>query len=205
MTSRQPHMATAPDVAALQRFCLKIYAHPGDAVDARAAIPVFHRWIREQAVPGLLIDVADYCHLPTGPQALLVAHEAHYAIDGSGGRTGLAYTRRQPADGPLPARLAAAARALLTAGQLLERDAAAAPRGRFTFRGDEITVTSNDRLRAPAEPAVAAALRAAVTELAARLFDGRCTVEPLDVAGRTGCHARALEPASLDVLLKRLA
>ena len=38
------------------------------SIDLTQAIPVFHRWIQEQALPGLLIDVADYRHVPEGPR-----------------------------------------------------------------------------------------------------------------------------------------
>ena len=56
----------------LQRYKLTIFAEPVAAVSAKAIIPVFHKWIREQSIDELLIDVADYTHLPTGPNALLV-------------------------------------------------------------------------------------------------------------------------------------
>ena len=97
------------DTAALQRFILKIFVEPASAGEPSTIIPVFHRWIQESAVPGLLIDVADYTHLVDGPSVLLVAHEANYALDGIGGRPGLSYTRKQPSEGTLPERLATAA------------------------------------------------------------------------------------------------
>ena len=56
----------------LERYKLAIFAEPVAAVSAKAIIPVFHKWIREQSIDELLIDVADYTHLPSGPNALLV-------------------------------------------------------------------------------------------------------------------------------------
>ena len=204
MTDARGNTAASGGMEALQRFSLKIYADPPEAVAPRAVIPVFHRWIRERAVAELLIDVADYTHLVDGPQVLLVAHEANYAIDGSGGRTGLSYTRKQPAGGSLADRLSGAARALLAAGLRLEQDPEAMPDGRFAFRGDEIAVAANDRLLAPNTAEAAAALREPVAELAERLFGGGYAIEPLAASDRVGFSLKATAPASLDALLARL-
>ena len=67
----------APDVANLQRIALKIFLDDASVLEPGDVIPVFHRWIQRQAVDGLLIDVADFPHMPTGPCVVLVAHEAH--------------------------------------------------------------------------------------------------------------------------------
>ena len=205
MTGVQVTMPTADRIDALQRFSLKIFADPPEAVAPRAVIPVFHRWIRERAAPELLIDVADYTHLVDGPQVLLVAHEANYAIDRCGGRPGLAYTRKLPTEGALADRLLAAARALLAAGQRLEQDPAAMPEGRFAFRGDEIAVVANDRLVAPRTAETEAGFRASVGAFAERLFGAGVDLQPLGRSDRIGFSLKAAAPASLDTLLARLA
>ena len=205
MTGAQVSTATAAGSGALQRFSLKIYADPPDAVAPGAVIPVFHRWIRERAGSELLIDVADYTHLVDGPHVLLVAHEANYAVDGTGGRPGLSYTRKQPTAGPLADRLLAAARALLAAGRRLEQDPAAMPEGRFAFRGDELAVVANDRLLAPRTAAAEAGLRGPVGVFAERLFGAGVDVRPLNRSDRIGFSLKAAEPASLATLLARLA
>ena len=204
MTGGQGNMAANSGIEALQRFSLKIYAEPPHAVAPQAIIPVFHRWIRERTGAELLIDVADYTHLVDGPQVLLVAHEANYAIDGSGGRIGLSYTRKQPVGGSLADRLGAGMRALLAAGLRLERDPEAMPDGRFAFRGDEIAVVANDRLLAPNTAEAAAELRDPVRRFAERLFGGGFAVEPLAGSDRVGFSLKAAGPASLDTLLSRL-
>lgn len=48
--------------------------------DLEEFIPVFHRWIQRQALPGLLIDVADYRHVAGGPGIVLIGHEGDYGI-----------------------------------------------------------------------------------------------------------------------------
>ena len=133
----------------LQRIGVKLYLDPRSAPAPRACIEIFHRWIQQSAVPGLLIDVADYTHLIGGPRVVLVAHEGNYALDDADGRLGLVYTRKQPLDGPLPARLAAAAGMLVRAAARLEQDTASPADGGATFLGNEIAVVANDRLAAP--------------------------------------------------------
>lgn len=192
-------------VDALERFGLKIFAAPASAVAPRAVIPIFHRWIQEGAVPGLLIDVADYTHLDGGPSVLLVAHEANYALDTGGGRPGLSYTRKQPSGGTLADRLAAAANALITAGRRLEQDTSDLPGGGITFLGNEIEIVANDRLRAPRDPAAGAALREALAAFAARIF-GRTgfEIESLADPNRLGFSLKAPGAVSLDTLAFRI-
>ena len=112
--------ATSLMVEGLHRFGLKLFVDADAVVSPHAYIPVFHRWIQTGSVDGLLIDVADYSNLADGPRVLLVAHEGNYAIDDSGGRPGLVYTRKQPLDGPFADRLDTVSRTLLGAARLLE-------------------------------------------------------------------------------------
>ena len=141
------------DAAALQRFSLKIFAEPASAGEPSTIIPVFHTWIQEHAVPGLLIDVADYTHLVDGPSVLLAAHEANYALDETGGRPGLSYTRKQPLEGTFGERLAVAAAALITAARRLEQDTA-----RMTGGGIDVP-GQRDRVRVQRPPGRAAECR----------------------------------------------
>ena len=48
---------------------LKIFLTPDSAqkVALEAFIPVFHRWIKEHVLPEMVIDVANYAHVPKGP------------------------------------------------------------------------------------------------------------------------------------------
>lgn len=192
-------------VEALERFSLKIFAAGASTVATRAVIPIFHRWIQEGAVPGLLIDVADYTHLDSGPSVLLVAHEANYALDHGGGRPGLSYTRKQPSGGMLADRLAAAANALITAGRRLEQDTSGLAGGAIAFLGNEMEIVANDRLRAPHTTAAGAALQEALAAFAARIF-GRTgfEIEPLADPDRLGFSVKAPGAVSLDTLAFRI-
>ena len=197
-------VSAAPDATAVQRVALKVFLDDGAALSPRDVIPVFHRWIQTRAVDGLLIDVADYSHLPTGPLALLVGHEGRYGLDHGDGRLGLQYVRTQPLDGPLDARLRAAARMLLRAARRLEDDAALP--GPVRFRGDEIDWVANDRLLAPNTPDTLAAVRPAFESFLAALSGGApWTLTPRTGTGtRFGIHARASAPAPLTTLAARL-
>ncbi len=196
--------AAASDASAVQRVALKVFLDDGAAPSPRDVIPVFHRWIQTRAVDGLLIDVADYSHLPTGPLALLVGHEGRYVLDHADGRLGLQYVRTQPLDGPLDARLRTVAGMLLRAARLLEDDAALP--GPVRFRGDEIEWVANDRLLAPNTPDTLAAVRPAFESFLAALSGGApWTLTPRTEPGaRFGIHARASAGAPLATLAARL-
>lgn len=193
------------DAAALQRFRLKLFAEPGSAGAPSTIIPVFHGWIREHAVPGLLIDVADYTHLVDGPSVLLVAHEANYAIDETDGRPGLSYSRKRPLEGTFADRLATAAAALIGAARRLERDTSRMTGGGVTFPGDEIEFAANDRLAAPRSAEARNALRQELTGFGGRIFGGAdVDVRPLDDPDRLGFTLKTAGAVPLDDLASRL-
>ena len=193
------------DAAALHRFSLKLFADPASAGAPSTIIPVFHQWIQEHAVPGLLIDVADYTHLVDGPSVLLVAHEANYALDETGGRPGLSYTRKQPLDGTFGERLATAAVALITAARRLEQDTSRMTGGGVTFSGNEMEFVVNDRLAAPRSADTESALRTELAAFGARLFDGAdVEVQPLDDPARFGLSLTTAGAVPLDILLSRV-
>lgn len=151
----------------VQRLALKMFLTEDSALDPADAVPVFHRWIQTHAVDGLLIDVADYTHLPSGPSVLLVAHEGQFALDRTQGRLGLQYTRTRPLDGTLPERLLTIWRILVTAARLLESDTTLP--GPVRFAGNVVTCIASDRLRTPNTPETLAALRPALESFLSRV------------------------------------
>lgn len=195
----------AYDADALQRFSLKVFAEPASTGEPRTIIPVFHRWIQESAVPGLLIDVADYTHLVDGPSVLLVAHEANYTLDEGGGRPGLSYTRKQPSEGTFAERLATAAATLIAAARRLEQDTARMTGGGIAFLGNEIEFAANDRLGAPRTADTEAALREALATFGHRIFGGAdVEIQPLEEEDRLGFTVTTAGPVGLDTLLSRV-
>jgi hypothetical protein len=139
-------------MADFQHINVKIFATAESTVDWHVLIPVFHRWIREQSVPGLLLDVADYAHVPAGPGMMIIAHDAHYAVDNRQNRLGMLYNRRTAAEGSTRDRIAQAYDAALYAARKLEQEPEVENRLRFDERQVEIWV--NDRLLAPSTPEV---------------------------------------------------
>jgi hypothetical protein len=137
-------------------------------------IPVFHRWIQNQSVPGhLLIDVSDYSHVAEGPSALLVAAEANFVMDRGNGELGLVYSRKKPAPGPFRRRLTQAIAQTVAGASLLTADSALA--GRLSLRTDEFIVRINDRLLAPNNAATFNAVKPDI-EAVARLIYGAAAV-----------------------------
>ena len=195
------HVAHAIDVDAIERFSLKLFIAEGRVVRPRQIIDIFHDWIRERAVPGLLIDVADYGHLPESPNVLLVAHEANYVFD-CHRRAGFAYTVKRKTPGSLAGRIADAASTLFFAARRLQQDTADDPDGAIPFQVDRIELVINDRLHGPKTPAVEWALRGAV-EQAARLIFGETRVEstPLADDDRTGVTLRIPNAPALETLV----
>ena len=128
------------------RVCAKIYGEePG--IPDETFVPIFHKWIRQRAPGGLLLDVADYTHVPDGPGVVLVGHDTTFSLDRSDGRFGLLAQRRRPFDGDFADGVAATIRTLLEVADALERDAALA--GKLRFDRERIRIEANDRLRLP--------------------------------------------------------
>ncbi len=131
----------------LQHANIKLrIAHAGEA-DLAPLIPVFHNWIQAQVFGDLLLDVADYRHVPAGPGVVLIGQDGDYSVDQTDDRLGLRYNRKSPLDGSNQDRLQQAARAALTACQRLEGEPGL--EGKFRFDGREIELFFNDRLLTP--------------------------------------------------------
>ena len=129
----------------IQHVRVKVFARESAAIDLGDAIPVFHRWIQEHVCPEMLIDVADYRHVPNGPGVMLIGHEANYSLDMNKGRLGLLYSRKQ-AGGGAQENLIQAYDAAMTACARLEQEAAFAGKLKFS---SEYEFSINDRLLAP--------------------------------------------------------
>jgi hypothetical protein len=155
-----------------QRLQLKIYVTPDSAraVDPEAFIGVFHHWIKERVLAELLVDVANYLHVPKGPGVVLIGHGADYFMDQGEERLGLLYNRKRA--GPPPAdRLADLVRRALHAALLLEREPALG--GKVRFGSSELLFRINDRLAAPNRDATFQALKPELEALGSRVFAGR--------------------------------
>jgi len=154
----------------LQHVNVKLLVENPEEADFEPLIPVFHGWIENQNGDELLIDVADYAHVPAGPGVVLIGHEGNYSVDNTGNRLGVRYNRKAIVDGSNQDCLTQAARAALMAFQRLELE----PRlgGKFRFNGQDIEIFINDRLVAPNNAAMREAFDADLHLFSRKLFRG---------------------------------
>lgn len=110
-------------------------------------IPIFHGWIRDKVLNELLLDIADYQHVPDGPGVVLIGFDGDYSVDQTDHRLGVRYNRKTPLEGSNQDRLMQAARAALAAAQRLEADSRLD--GKLRISGEEIEISFNDRLLVP--------------------------------------------------------
>ena len=106
----------------LQHVNVKLLVKSPDEVPLEPLIPVFHSWIQGQVLEELLLDVADYRHVPAGPGVVLIGHQANYSVDDTDDRLGVRYNRKAEVDGGNQNALRQAMRASLIACQRLKAE-----------------------------------------------------------------------------------
>ncbi len=193
------------------KYELKFFLDDASGVELEEFIPVFHDWIQTQQLEELLIDVADYRHVPQGPGVVLIAHDAHYVMDLTDERLGLLYSRRREthpsrcAIETVEDRLKSVWHCALTACQRLA--AHPALHGRLQFRGNELLLRCNDRLQAPNTTAAYDELCQHLEPFLATLYPGqRVEVEHMrEHTSRLTVAIKVPEPLDVDTLLTRLA
>jgi hypothetical protein len=152
----------------LQHVNVKLFIENPAQVDLEPLIPIFHEWIQGQVFEEMLLDVADYRHVPGGPGVMLIGHQADYSVDNTDDRLGVRYNRKAALDGSNLDRLQQAGRAALIACQKFEQE----PRlgSKLRFDGQAIEVFINDRLLAPNNSATRKAADPEFQSFAKRLF-----------------------------------
>ncbi|HXT16154.1 MAG TPA: hypothetical protein VN706_11030 [Gemmatimonadaceae bacterium] len=159
------------------RVCAKIYS-PNAAFPDERLVPIFQQWIRDGAFAGVLLDVADYTHVPDGPGVVLVGHETTFSMDRSDGRLGLVAQHRRPFardtgdagdGGDASGGVVATLQALFDVADELERAMVDAD---VRLDRTRIRVESNDRLRAPNTDAGFASFAPVIAEAARRVMGG---------------------------------
>lgn len=139
-----------------QHVNVKLFVDGDLKIDLERFIEIFHGWVSEQSVDELLVDVADYRHVPNGPGVVLVGHEADYAVNNTGGRWGTTYNRKARLDGSNADRFG---QAISSAANACLRLQSAIDDGQtLRFRHDELELTINDRALAPNTPETFAAI-----------------------------------------------
>ncbi len=183
-----------------ERLQLKLFLEPSVVVELEALIPVFHRFIREQLVKELLIDVVDYSHVPSGPGVVLIGHSADYYLNAMDGRFGLVYSLKR--GGPsAPARLEDSLRRLVNVARLLEQDSEL----KLRFQSGALGLRLTDRLHAPNDDATFETTKAEVEQLFARVYGTSVAVERvLEARGPLALGIQVGGLPSLEALLEKL-
>ncbi len=180
-----------------QHVNVKIPVEGELAVDLTRFIELFHRWIAEKSIDELLIDVADYRHVPRGPGVMLIGLKSDYAMDHTGGTYGLAYNRKAPLEGTNADRFGHSLRSAAKACLMLESELEG-----LRFSRDTFAVCVNDRALAPNNAETRQAFEA---ELSAFLSDvlgqNDCTLDTAeDPRLRVGAVVHLTTPLDLESL-----
>ncbi|MDA3961557.1 MAG: hypothetical protein PF961_12255 [Planctomycetota bacterium] len=148
---------------AIDKLIVKFFAtEPPERI--ADAIDVFHRWIQDDSIDGLPLDVADYAHVPDGPGIILIGHEADHALDETEGPVGYMYRRKRLLAGSDEERVLACFKAAVAAAAKLSED----PKLGLKLDLSRVRLVFNDRLAQPNTDAgwdaVSAAVQAAVSK-----------------------------------------
>ena len=127
-----------------QHVAFKIFVDGELNTDWEQFINVFHDWVAAQSMPEMMIDVADYRHVPDGPGVVMVGREADYYMDNTDGRPGLRYVCKAKSDASNEEQVKQAFAAASSACVRLEKAISG-----LKFSRTEFEITINDRAYAP--------------------------------------------------------
>lgn len=139
--------------------------------DLEAALRVFHRFIQRGLVEGLILDVADYRHMPAGPGVLLVGHDVDYGLSDQA----FTVVRKRCAQHDAATQLRDALRMGLGALEAIADDGEL---GIAVDRSQVSVAVPDRRLGPPGE--VAQALRAEIEPVVADLFGADATLSSVE-------------------------
>jgi hypothetical protein len=152
------------------RTQVKFFLDNADSLEVADFVGVFHRWIQQNALNELLIDVADYKHVFEGPGIVLIGHASDYSIESREGRLGLLYTRKRQLESDLQSQLRTALHFALKASALLENESEFSPR--LKFRADTFEIRFADRLQLPNRPESFDAIKNELQIVLSELYGG---------------------------------
>ncbi|MEM8641123.1 MAG: hypothetical protein AAGG51_20260 [Cyanobacteria bacterium P01_G01_bin.54] len=154
------------------RFCVKFTAEPETQLEDEATlIPIFHDWIRERKIPGVLLDVVDYSHVPEGPGIMLITHEINYAMEHTGGEYGLSAQLKIAEGETHTDRLVNLIQRTAQFGTLLEADSRIA--GQIKLQSDRFYYIANDRLNLPNTDETFDQIKGDLEAAAATIYPGK--------------------------------
>ncbi|MDX1412303.1 MAG: hypothetical protein R3351_09115 [Nitrospirales bacterium] len=189
----------------LQNVNVKFYLEDESNLEPDEFNPIFQTWIQKGLTEELLIDVADYLHVPEGPGMILIGLEADYSLDHGDGRWGLKYNRKYPQNGSNLDRLISALKTALLACQRLEEDEHLM--GKIKFQTKEFEIFINDRALAPNSPETFEATQGEISQALRQLLGSTdFSLEVYsDPRSRFGVTVKASNNQSIASLLKNLS
>ena len=128
----------------MYKIGLKKYFELPFTIELEDFISVFHRWIQEDRIhEHVMIDVADYKHIPDGPGIMIIAHEGNLSIDLEDGQPGLLYMRKTPLKETLAENIKEVQSIVDFAAELLSIDPQL--NGKIKFEKGHYRLITNDR------------------------------------------------------------
>lgn len=184
-----------------KRLSVKLYATADSDIQPAKVMPIFQRWIQEDALEGLLIDVVDYKHVHHGPGIILIGHEGDYGLDFSEGRAGLLFTLKQNTYETLIEAVRDSFRLAVIAAEKLASETG------IEFDYSELKITLLDRLNARNTKETFSTVESQLNAFASRVLDGEVSVtsaneDPRDPFAVT---VQVEQAPSADTLLEKLS
>jgi hypothetical protein len=188
----------------LQKINVKFFMEKGADIPLASFIPIFHRWIQEDKLEGMLVDVAEYTHVYQGPGVLLIAHEANYSMDEENGKRGFLYNQKRTPEKSVEDHLKTAFRRALAACSLLEKEPGLA--GKIKFAPSHLQVFVNDRLEAPYNPESLGELEETLNPFMKGLYESGkyLMLHEKDPKRRAGFEIKVEKAFDLETLLNKL-
>ncbi len=186
-----------------KRIAVEFPVEQGSTLDLEPCIALFHRFIQEHRLEGLLIDVADYSHLLRGASVQLLGHDVDYRLEQREDGTALVTLRKRCGELSLTDSVRDAVRKALVAVRALQAEIEG-----LHFRVGAPTFRLFDRLSAPNHDASSEAL-AKELEPILRAVWGEARLEPVAAARADPRSALALRATTsgaktVDALLEPL-
>jgi len=189
----------------LKKVGVKFFLEKDGNVPLKDLIPVFHRWIQQDKLEGLLVDVAEYTHVYQGPGLLLIAHEANYSVDETDGKKGFLYLQKRVSAKNPQEHLRTAFQRVLKAMELLEKEPEAA--GKLKFAANHLQIFVNDRMDAPPGAQAHEELEKELRPFLDSLYGGAkyLIIPEKDPQKRTGFEVKVDKPSQISELLSKVS
>ena len=149
------------------KISVKLYRNQGHDVAPETWFQPFNTWISAHDGADVMLDVADYSHVPAGPVSILLGHQYDISIDDSDHKRGLLYNRKFPQADNFADQLSAAIRSACETCQRLQAEG-----DNVSFRGNEIRLILNDRLNSPNTSDTLNAIQDDLNSLLSKLYEG---------------------------------